>query len=284
MQKQNPKVRMMVLGYPKAGKTGALASLVNSGKFEIGLLDFDHNPDPLYAYVDPRYFERVSILTLEDVLEDKDNKKLVVKGEPTAFRNGFRAIDHWVDDAGLDWGPVKDWGPERILVVDSLTSMGEAAFRRRRGYRTQGRMGDDQESDWGAAQRDQMNFVEHVSSPRFACNVLVLSHIKQIEPKILRETPKDSEDIKKAKAAISLARAENTEIRKYPSALGNAIAPEIARFLPAVVLVDGDRQGRRKIITSGEPGFDLGVPAKGLDRVLPLETGLLTIFEAILNG
>lgn len=130
--------------------------------------------------------------------------------------------------------------------------------------------------------RDQAAMMEMLANPRFKCHIIVLSHIKMVEPKILRETGKDSDSIKKAKAAISLERAEKIAIRMLPSALGNVLPPEIARFLPAVVLVKAGPIGR-KIVTSGEEGIETGVPARHIRRELPLETGLLTLFDAILE-
>lgn len=290
MQERNPRVRLLALGHPKAGKTGMLAALVNSGRFEIGLLDFDHNPDPLYTYVLPEFRDRVSIVTLEDELVD-NGKRIVVKGTPKAFTNAGKALDQWVDDEGKDWGPVKEWQgglgtkekPARVLVMDSLTSSGDAAFRRRRFLRPSGVNSDDQQSDWKAAMDDQMFLFERLATPRFSCHVIAMSHIKTIEPKIMIEARNDSEDIKAAKQAISRLRAENAEVRKCPSALGQSLPPEIARFLPAVILVDGNRRGKRVLVTKPEDGLDLGVPAKGLKAELPQDSGLLTIFDAILG-
>lgn len=291
MKPQNPRARVLALGFPKAGKTGTLAALVNSGRFELGLLDFDHNPDPLYSFVRPEFYDRISIVTLQDNIRDS-GKRIAVSGEPVAFRNALRALDHWVDDEGRDWGAVKEWEggvgteskPARVLCMDGLTSMGVAAFRRRRHYRSGGSTADDQQADWKAAMDDEDYLMEILASPKFSCHVVALSHIKMIEPKILAATGQDPSDIKQAKAAISRLRAENVAVRFCPSALGNALPPEIARHFPAVVLVDGNRAGKRVIVTSGEEGFNLGVPARGVARVLSLDTGLLTIFDAILAG
>ncbi len=283
MKEHNPRVRLLIQGRPKSGKTGSLAALVNSGRYHVRILDFDGNTDPLHTFVDPSLLSRVSVVTCSDKLRD-DGKRIVVSGEPTAFRNSHRAIDKWVDDEGRDFGAVKDWGDDVVLVLDSLPSMGEAAFRRRRHYRSAGGSGEDTISDWGAAIRDQSAMIEILASPRFSCHVLVLCHIKEPEPKIVMESAKDSADVKAAKGAISRLRAENWEPRKFPNALGTQLPQEIARFLPGVVLVDGDRGGKRVFVTAGEPDMDLGVPCKGLPRTLPLETGLLTIFEAILGG
>lgn len=291
MKQRNPRVRGIQLGYPKAGKTGALAALVNSGRFEIGLLDFDHNPDPLYAYVQPEFYDRVSIKTLQDNLRD-DGKRISVSGEPIAFRDALRSLDHWVDDDGRDWGAVKDWpggpgtpnSPARVLVMDTLTSMGDAAFRRRRYVRPAGSKADDTDADWGAAMRDQAFMMEMLAQPKFNCHVIANSHITLIEPRMQRATKEESSAVRQAKEQLFIARADLVEARKCPSALGQKLPPEIARFFPAVWLVDGNRAGHRVIVTKGEEGLDLGIPAPHIKRELPLETGLLTIFDAILGA
>lgn len=282
MKAKNPRVRLLLLGYPKAGKTGALAALVNSGRYKLRILDFDHNPDPLYAFVKSEFYDRVSIVTLQDTL--RDNGKRISVARPEAFANALKALDHWVDDEGNDYGSVKEWGDDVILVMDSLTSMGEAAFRRRRACRPSGTNADDQQSDWKCAMDDQNYMMEMLAQTRYNCHVIALSHIKMIEPKILAESTKDTDDIRRAKAEISRKRAEGVDIRWCPSALGNTLPPEIARHFPAVVLVDGSRGGKRKIVTKGEQGLDLGVPAAHISRELPLETGLLSVFDAILEN
>lgn len=288
MQARNPRFRGILMGRPKKGKTGALAALVNSGRFEVALLDFDGNPDPLYAFVDPQFYDRVSIKTLEDNLRD-DGKRISVSGEPTAFRDALRVLDKWVDDEGRDWGAVKDWTggvgtlehPARVLVCDTLTSMGDAAFNRRRYYRPAGSKADDADSDWGAAMRDQNSMLTKLATSRYSCHVILNSHIKYIEPRLPRGDKNESQEMREAKQRLFVEKADNMQTRLCPSALGQALPPEVARHFPAVILAD-ERAGKRLLITGGEEGMDLGVPAKGIKRTYPLETGLLTIIDAVL--
>jgi hypothetical protein len=267
-----------------------LAGLVNSGRFEIGLLNFDGNADPLYAFVRPEFYDRVSIKTLEDKLRD-DGKRISVSGEPTAFRDGLRALDHWVDDDGRDWGAVKDWlggpgsfdAPARVLVCDTMTSMGEAAFRRRRFVRPAGSKADDTDSDWGAAMRDEAYFMEILAQERYNCHVIVNAHLKFIEPRVPRGDKNESMDMKEARTKLFLNKAETVGGRWCPSALGQALPPEVARFFPSVVLIE-ERLGKRLIITGGEEGYTLGVPAKGIKKSYPIETGLVQVIDAILGA
>ena len=269
----------MIVGHPKSAKTGSLVSLINSGRYKVGILDFDNNPDPLTAYVQPEFRQNVSIITLEDSLRN-ESKFVGVSGEPTALRRAFQALDQW-KDGDQDWGPVKSWGPDHVLVIDSLTSMGEAAFRRTRFVNNRNIL-TTRDSDWGAAMKDQESMIEKVTSSEFRCNVVALCHLKMIGPKIERIAKEDSADLAAAKAAISLKNAEEIETKWYPSALGRALPQTIGMHFPAMVLAE-TRNGRRVILTTPTEGLELGVPAPHIKPELPVETGLLTIFDAIRN-
>src|SRR5260221_11782751 len=109
-----PRFRGMVMGLPKAGKTGAAACLANAG-WEIGILDFDDNPDPLVAFVRPECRKNVSIVTLWDKINlgaPKGGKDMVgLSDEPTALVNAFKALNNWGKfEPEHDWGPVRTWG------------------------------------------------------------------------------------------------------------------------------------------------------------------------------
>src|SRR6185369_6451737 len=50
-------------------------------------------------------------------------------GTPKAYVNAMKQLDHWNDPEGEDLGNPGSWGKDCVLVVDSLTTMSEAAFR-----------------------------------------------------------------------------------------------------------------------------------------------------------
>src|SRR5688572_5177661 len=92
-QKANMPVRGLIVGYPKAGKTGSLASLVNAG-FKLRILDFDGNLEPLYAMVEPDKLHLIDAIALEDTFHQTDAYQ-EPKGIPDAFYRGVKLLDRW---------------------------------------------------------------------------------------------------------------------------------------------------------------------------------------------
>lgn len=282
----SPRARIMIEGFPKAGKTGCAVALANAG-WEIGILDFDNNPDPLVAYVKPECRKNVSIVSLWDKITlgaPKGGRDMVeLSDEPTALVNAFKALNNWGKyEPEHDWGPVRTWDRSRILWVDSLTGMGDASFDRIRAINNRpGGVASD--ADFGFAMKDQDNMLKMLFSPQFQCHVICTAHLKMIGPKVERMGAKEDQDLLDAKIAISKANAEAIPTRWYPSALGRALAPEILRRLPAAILVAQDDFGNRKIYTKPPFGMpiDLGIPIRGAKDSYPQETGLLDIFAAV---
>lgn len=280
---KSPRVRLLAIGRPKAGKTGMLAHVINSGRYEVGVMDFDNNPDPLVAYVKPEFHQNVSIITLEDKYRN-EQKWVKWSGEPTAFTRAWNLFDNWDDGEGHQWGPVKKWGRNRILVVDGASGLNEAAFNRERYY--QGVTPVSTKSrDWGIAMNDEDMFFARITDDTLGCHVIVTAHIKDVGPKLETYGKEDSAVLKEAKDLLSKMKAMSVPSRTYAAVLGSGLPLNVARHFPAVIKVEARKDGRRVLITqpTGDD-IDLGVPAVGIDRELPQETGLLTIFNAITGG
>ena len=60
-------LRIMIGGWPKGGKTGAIAALLNAG-YKVRVLDFEGNIDPLLQYTKPEFLKNLDIATFQDVL------------------------------------------------------------------------------------------------------------------------------------------------------------------------------------------------------------------------
>lgn len=276
---KDPRVRMLFVGRPKVGKTGALACLANAG-YEIGVLDFDNNPEPLAAFVLPQFQDNVSVLPLEDKMQFAEDKKGVwLKDEPLAFRKMWRALEKWPDK---DWGPVNKWGRNRILVLDSASGMGDVALKQAKFVNNHTPWyGFD--SDYSLAMSNEESALGKLTSNEFNCHVIVICHMKMIGPKVERETEKDKPEVRDAKALISKANAETIPTRWYPAVLGRALPQVVAQHFP--IMIQGEiRDGRRVILTQPQDDFELGVPVAKIDPELPLNTGLLTIFNAVTGG
>lgn len=280
------RLRLMMCGRPKSGKTGSLVALLNAG-FEVGVLDFDGNSDPLKVFTDAKMLKNLSVVTLQDRRRlgsgNAGGKEFVqLATDPTALKRAFQALEDWSKfDPEHQWGPVKNWGLNRVLVLDSLTSMGDASYERIKFINGRGSM-NVRDSDWGLAMKDQEFTLSKLMSTEYQCHVIAMAHLKMIGPRLERIGNEDTPDLMEAKIAISRANSEMVPTRLYPSALGRALPQDILRHVPACVVAEVDAAGNRVLITKPSPGiaFDVGVPGK-VKGVLPLESGLLDIMSAV---
>ena len=270
-------VRCMLVGYPGAGKTGALASLANLG-YKIRFLDFDGNTEPLVKFTKPEFLHNIDILYFEDKMRLGPNG-LEPAGKPEGFMNALKAMDRWTytDDDGtvVDLGASKDWGSDTIVVLDSLTSMGNAAMNRVRNMLNKTKLNTTQQV-WGVAQGEQKLFIEKLTSPTNKFHVIVLAHLKMISPK---DVQKDDSDLTKE---LKQRAAEMIPTRLFPSALGQALPPEIGGEFPTLLLVEPEYKmgGKvtRAIKSLPRPDLDLKVPILDLPPSLDIANGMAHIF------
>ena len=281
-------VKALAIGYPKTGKTGSLASLANAG-YKIGILDFDRNIDPLMEFVDPVHQDNVSVISFEEQLAPKKFtrgkltiEKLVPIGTPEAFAKSLRVLNNWKDEE-TDWGPVKEWGPDHIIVLDSLTSMGEAAMWRI--LHMNNRLGGGpRKNDWGSAQNEQAGLIEMLKVLK--CHVIVMAHLKLIEPRFLDDLTDDStmEDVASEVRKAMEAATGLVPTRLWPSALGKALPQNIGKSFPFILRYQTKMMGqvaKRKIVLTPSEECDAGVPLKMAEKELDIEDGLLRIFEEV---
>lgn len=276
---KSPAARIMIVGYPGTGKTGGLAALANAG-YKLRILDFDGNLEPLIQFTDPDKLENIDILSFQDKLRS-GQKFVEVAGLPTSFGDAFKAMDRWkyTDEDGeeIDLGQSKDWGADTVVVLDSLTAMGIAAKRRAMAMLNKTPLNTTQQC-WGLAMQDQEAFIEKLTSPANRFHVIVTAHLKMIGPKDI--TAGDDALTKELKEKA----AEVVKTRLFPSALGVALPPMIGGHFPTLILAETEFKAgkdRRVLRTKPRPELDLKVPAPNIPATLPLEDGLLQIFEAL---
>lgn len=275
--------RVMLVGYPGAGKTGSLACLVKAG-FKLRIMDFDGNLDPLVRFVPKEFWPNIDVVQLVDTIRGGLKSHEIV-GIPTAFADAFRLMDHWKHTTRsgkvIDLGnPRKDWGPDTIMLLDGLTMMGRAAFRRTCAMMNRNAF-NTRRQDWGTAMADQEAFLEKLRSVNNRFHVVATAHLKIIGPKGEEKADTDLTIELKEKAA------EIVPTRLYPSALGRELPPTIGGLFPTLLLVETDSKGskaKRVIRTIPRPELDLKVPALDVPATLPIEDGLLTIFNKLTGG
>jgi AAA domain len=250
--------KLLLMGDSKSGKTGALASLVLAG-YKLRVLDFDNGLDILATLIkskDPQKLENVEFRTLRDKYVSSPTGT-VVSGPATAFMEGLKMLDRW-KYGDTDLGVPSDWGPEIIVVIDSLSFMSDAAWNFREPLVPRSR---DGKYDVRAVYKDAQDAISGVlallTSESFRTNVIVISHVRYVD---------NPDGTKKG----------------YPTSVGAALSPEIPRYFNSVALTQTGPGGKRQIQTVATAMIDLANPASfKMLPVLPIETGLATFFSTL---
>lgn len=248
--------KVLVIGDAKSGKTGALTSLVAAG-YKLRILDFDNLLDPLRAFVErecPDRLDNVEFRTLRDKRK-AGPEGAMIDGKPVAFSNALKMLDHWKYD-DVDLGRPCDWGPDCILVLDSLSRFCDAAYDFRLPLAVRGRSGEvDLRAVYGDAQDAVENTVANLTSSNFDTNVIVIAHITY------QETPDG--------------------IKGFPQGVGQKLSPKIPQYFPSVIRFF-NKGGKRSIKTTSTPMIDLANP-KPFDMLAeyPIETGMADIFAVL---
>lgn len=247
--------KLLLIGDSGTGKTGSLAALANGG-YKLRILDMDNGLDPLRVHVKPEFRPNVEFVTLRDKRK-ATGVGYVIDGQPTAFRRSLEMLDHWKDES-TDLGKPADWGPDTVLVIDSLTFLSDAAFDFRLPLVVRGK--DDKFDNrmvYKDAQDAIANVLAGVTSEAFHTNVIVAAHIRY-------QTNPDG------------------MMKGYPTSVGSALNAEIPRYFNSSALTTSKPGGKRVIQTVGTGLIDLKNPAAfKMAPELPIETGLLDFFKTV---
>lgn len=272
-------LRILVVGYPGTAKTGMIASLANAG-YKIRMLDYDGNSQSLLTYTEPDKLANIDIVYLEDRMRNGE-RFIETTGVPTAFRAGLDLLDEWKykepDGTVVNLGRSKDWGCDTIVVLDSMTAMGLASFRRQQSLSNKTPL-NTTEQVWGIAMAQQEAFIERLTSETNKHHVIVLAHLKIVGPKDLRK--EDDDMTKEIKREIQ----ELIPNRLYPSALGKALPPVIGGHFPILIEATNEFKANkvnRVIKVIPRPELDLKVPSKVSFENASVTDGLAKIFAEL---
>lgn len=251
--------KALVVGDSKAGKTGGLTSLVKAG-FKLRILDLDNGIDVLKEFVMkecPDKADNVEYRTLRDKRKTGPAGPMI-DGPPKAFTNTLRMMDHWkyTEDDGteVDLGKPSEWGPDTILVVDSLSRLSDAAF----DWRVPLTGHDDQRATYKDAQDAVQDCLALLTSEYYRCNLIVLAHVRY------------------------LTLPDGTQ-KGFPQSVGSAICSEIPQWFNTYVMFE-NQGGKRKIRTTSTPLIDLANPKPfAMGPTYDISTGMAEIFN-ILRG
>ncbi|HEX4500599.1 MAG TPA: AAA family ATPase [Scandinavium sp.] len=246
----SPVVKLLMIGDSGTGKTGSLASLVKVG-YDVRLLDMDAGWESLAAAVRRTCPERLSSVQVES-FRDKYRPSAagpILEGAPTAFTKAFGLLDKWGD-----LGNPREWGPNAVLAIDSLTFLSDGAFNWAWAMNPGAK---DQRQIYGAAQDAIEHVLNYITNRDYNTNVIVTAHIRFID------------------------LPDGTK-RGYPTAVGQALSPTIPRYFNSVVQCVTRPGGARTIQTVSTALIDLKNPASfEMAKELPIETGLATFFQTV---
>lgn len=282
----NLPVRALIVGYPGSGKTTAIAALANAG-FKIRYLLYDKlsNIQPLLKFTDPDKLGNIDVMHFEDSTFLGRSGFQEVAGIPEAFNNGLRAMIEWrykqSDGSEVNLGSSKSWGPDTVVVLDSLTSMGEAAMRKVLKWMNKAgpRVPD---TAYGPAMKEQMEFVKALVSSNNKHHTIVLAHLKMIGPREIRKGDHGDDEITQA---IKRAEADLIPTRLWPRALGRELPQEVGKEFATIIeaankTIAGGRV-QKVLRTAPREELDLKVPDPSLPAELDNKDGLLKVFEAL---
>ncbi len=276
-------MRVLIVGQPGAGKTPSLVPLINMG-YKVRMLDFDGNLKSMLKFANKDMLAKnVDIVTLQDKQRADFSGLIISDGQPTAFTQAMDLIQKgWKyknpDGSETDLGKATEWGPDTIIVLDSLTRMGDAAMRKALSMNNR-TMQNRRLPDWGLAIAQQQNFLTMLLAKNIKAHVIVIAHLKLVSPKEL------GEDEDATNQRIKEKRAQLVPTRLYPSALGDKLPPDIAGMFETVLLAERRvslGKERRVLTTDVGEQLDVKVPAAGLPKEIDIYTdGLLPVFKAV---
>src|SRR4051812_39650243 len=121
--------KYLLIGDSGTGKTTSLAPLVGAG-LKLRICDFDNLLDPLLIRVrkeHPDKLDNIEFMSFRDRIKATDLGP-IIDGSPKAFSGFLKSMAQWEDGSRP-----QEWGPEYVVVVDSLTTMAKAAYFWARG-------------------------------------------------------------------------------------------------------------------------------------------------------
>ena len=249
-------VKLLYVGSSGTGKTGSLVSLVKAG-YKLRIIDLDNGLDALVNFCKmecPANLKNVQYETRRDKYKAGAMGPQVLP-PAKALVECAKLLDKWTDESKPE-----EWGEDYILVIDSLTNLGKAAFEWAKAQNPTSK----EPRQWYKGAQDVIdNVIATVTSDIFHANVIVCTHIDFSEND------------------VGLVKA-------YASSIGRALGPKLPRYFNTMVLAETIGAGKnvRRVIKTMPTGqMDLKNPAPmRIEAEYPLGTGMATIFEKLKNS
>lgn len=210
------RTKLLLVGDSGTGKTSSLATLANAG-YKVNILDYDAGLDILKNYLTPDGLKNVNYLTLKDDMT-----------KATAWQRGRDIVFKGWKTETEDLGKVQDWSADTVLVIDSLTFMGDAAKHAAAALNGKPITGQLSQQEWGEAVRVVENFLDYITSDFVKCNLVM--------------------------TALPLPLEDDSGVsRLYPSAVTKAFSSmKVAKYFNNLFRVANRRDGTPYFRTAGD--------------------------------
>lgn len=249
----NEFTKLLLTGDSGSGKSGALTSLVKAG-YRLFILDMDNGLDPLKTFVMhecPERVDNVEFRTLRDKRKTT-GAGVVIDGKPSAWIDMMKMLDNW-KYGDINLGKPSDFGPDCIVVLDSLSFAADAAFDWAESMNPTAK---DPRQWFYTAQQQVESMLALLSSESFGTNVIVTAHVRY-------------------------TTGDDGRNKGYPNAIGSALGPTIPRYFNHWAQCE-NKAGKRTIQTSATNMFDLkNTKPFTMEKSYPIETGLAQFFEVL---
>jgi hypothetical protein len=261
-----PGFNVMLIGPAGAGKTRSLGSLADAG-LEVFVLALESGLESLFGYWTDQGKEipknvhwhtlkapqasftemldnakSINMLSLESLAKQVDPNR----GKHNRFISLLEALNNFPDDrTGQKFGAVNIWGTGRVLCIDGMTGVGQAAMSLVVGGKAV-----KSQSDWGIAQ-DQVEKIIRMLCDGCKCHFVILAHVEREVDQVMGGT------------------------KLMVSTLGNKLAPKLPPMFSDVILAV--RDGTKWTWDTGSPLADVKA------RNLPFAAGQAPDFKQLVE-
>mgnify|MGYP005802216171 FL=1 len=244
--------RILYVGDSGEGKTGSLASLVGAG-YKLRIIDMDNGIAPLRNFVAndyPNTTADISYMSFRDKFKASAAGP-VISGRATAYLGALSALDKWEDGTNP-----AEWGEKYILVLDSLTQLGQAAYNFVAFTNPTIR---EPRQIYNFAQQHVEKVIATLSGENFRSHVIVISHIDRVE--------------------------ENGLVKGFVSSIGKALGPKLPRYFNTLVQATSKGTGKNhsrfiQTVPTGLLALKNPAPFR-IEAEYPLSTGMADLFAAL---
>jgi len=258
-------INTLIMGPAGTGKTTSIGTAVDSG-LEVFYLTLEAGIDPLLDYWLDRNLpipknlhwhvlspatasitelidsaRKVNTLTFESITKMADPNRT----KYNQFIGLLENLNNFTDQKGEKFGAVNTWEPDRILVIDGLTGLNNAAMSMVIGGKPV-----KNQADWGVAQ-DQVYKILELLTGSCRCHFILIAHVERETDQVLGG------------------------VKLTVSTLGRALAPKIPPLFSDVILTV--KEGKSFYWDTASPQADVKT------RNLKIESKLPPSFKPILD-